>query len=179
MELDGWARGFQPEPTGDSSKDSSPLNPSLPTPKEFRGDSNDSDDDSSDTDAANRDLRNRLRMLSITPNSRRYFGKSSGISFLRSALSAKSKVSNGDSPGIDSERRLQRRDDFWHLRPVRFDSIILSRFFLIDCLSGNLNASSPPSETTAFLSQIFLRPSSQFTLRTLRRCYRFFIDQHS
>jgi hypothetical protein len=119
MELDGWARSFQPEPTDDSSTDASPLHPSLPTHKE-PGSYSDDSEDSSGTDTVNGDIRNRLQMLSITRNARRYFGKSSGISLLRSALSAKSKVSNGGSPGIDSERRLQRRHDFWHMRPVCF-----------------------------------------------------------
>jgi hypothetical protein len=119
MELDCWARSFQPDPTGDSSKDDSPLHPSLSTDKEPGSHSDDSED-SSGTDTVNDDLRNRLQMLSITRNARRYFGKSSGISLLRSALSAKSKASNGGSPGIDPERRLQRRHDFWHVRPVCF-----------------------------------------------------------
>lgn len=119
MELDGWARSFQPEPTGDSSKNTSPLHPPLPMQKES-GSYSDESEDSSGTDTVNGDIRNRLQMLGITRNARRYFGKSSGISLLRSALSAKSKVSNGDSPGIDPERRLQRRHDFWHIRPVCF-----------------------------------------------------------
>jgi hypothetical protein len=119
MELDGWARSFQPDPTGDSPKDASPLYPSLPSPKE-PGSHSDESEDSSGTDTVNSDLRNRLQMFGITRNARRYFGKSSGLSLLRSALSAKSKVSNGDSPGIDAERRLQRRHDFWHMRPVCF-----------------------------------------------------------
>jgi hypothetical protein len=119
MELDGWARSFQPDPTGESSKDASPLESSLPTHNE-PGSLSDDSEDSSGTDAVNGDLRNHLQMLGITRNARRYFGKSSGISLLRSALSAKSKASSGGSPGIDSERRLQRRHDFWHLRPVCF-----------------------------------------------------------
>jgi hypothetical protein len=119
MELDGWARSFQPDPTGDSPKDASPLHPPLPSPKE-PGSNSDESEDSSGTDAVNSDLRNRLQTFGITRNARRYFGKSSGLSLLRSALSAKSKVSNGDSPGIDSERRPQPRHDFWHMRPVCF-----------------------------------------------------------
>jgi len=132
MELDGWTRSFQPDPTGDSSKDASPLDSSLPAHKE-PGSRSDDSEDSSGTDAVNGDLRNHLQMLGITRNARRYFGKSSGISLLRSALSAKSKASNGDSPGIDSERRLQRRHDFWHVRPVCFDSQLSSfRIVLIE-----------------------------------------------
>ena len=119
MELDGWARSFQPDSASDSPKDASPLHPSLPLQKEPRRHSDESED-SSGTDTVISDLRNRLQMFGITRNARRYFGKSSGISLLRSALSAKSKVSNGDSPGIDPERRLQRRDEFWHMRPVCF-----------------------------------------------------------
>jgi hypothetical protein len=132
MELDGWARGFQPDPTGDSSKD---AHPSLPT-HTGPGSHGDDSEDSSGTDTVNGDLRNRFQILSITKNTRRYFGKSSGISLLRSALSAKSEASNGGSPGIDSERRLQRRHDFWHVRPVSyvfFDSqLSFFRFVLID-----------------------------------------------
>ena len=123
MELDGWARSFQPESPGDqsssqkvarSSKDGSPLHPTLSTPK-VPGSRNDDSGESSDTDT---DIRNRLRKLSVTPNSRRYFGKSSGINLIRSALSVKNKASNAESPGVDSEPRLQRRHDFWHIRPV-------------------------------------------------------------
>lgn len=119
MELDGWARSFQPDPTRDSPKDASPSHPSFPSPKE-PGDHSDESEDSSGTDTVNSDLQNRLQMFGITRNARRYFGKSSGVSLLRSAMSAKSKVSNGDSPGVDPERRLQRRHDFWHMRPVCF-----------------------------------------------------------
>ena len=129
MELDGWARSFQPDPTGDSPKDVPPLDPSLPAHNEPGSHSDDSED-SSGTDAVNGDLRNQFQMLGITRNARRYFGKSSGISLLRSALSAKSKASNGGSPGIDSERRLQRRHDFWHLRPVCFRLSIIFLFAL-------------------------------------------------
>lgn len=118
MELDGWARSFQPDPTDDSSN-ASPLHSSLSTDKEPGSHSDDSED-SSGTDTVNGDLRNRLQMLGITRNAQRYSGKSSGISLLRSALSAKSKASDGGSPGIDPERRLQRRHDFWHVRPVCF-----------------------------------------------------------
>ena len=119
MELDGWARSFQPDPTGDSPRDTSPLHTSPTTHKEPRSHSDDSED-SSGTDTVNSDIRNRLQMFGITRNARRYFGKSSGLSLLRSALSAKSKASNGGSPGVDPERRLQRRHDFWHMRPVCF-----------------------------------------------------------
>jgi len=133
MELDGWTRSFQPEPTGDPLKDAVPSRPSLPTDKDSGSHSDDSED--SDTDTVNGDLRNRLQMLGITRSARRYFGKSSGISLLRSALSAKSKVSNGSSPGIDPERRLQRRHDFWHMRPVcLLLSISSFRIVLIDRL---------------------------------------------
>lgn len=121
MELDGWARSFQPDPAGDSPKDASALHPSVSADKEPGSHSEDSED-SSGTDAVNYDLRNRLQMLGISRNARSYFGKSSGISLLRSALSAKSKASNsnGGSPGIDPESRPQRRHEFWHVRPVCF-----------------------------------------------------------
>jgi hypothetical protein len=125
MELDGWARSFQSDPTGDSPKDASPLHPPSTRHKEPGSHSDDSED-SSGTDAVNSDLRNRLQMLGITRSARRYFGKSSGVSLLRSALAAKSKDSNAGSPGVDPERRPQRRHDFWHMRPVCFRlSIIL------------------------------------------------------
>jgi len=129
MELDGWARGFQPDPTGDSPNDASPLQPLLTMHKEPGSHSDDSED-SSGTDTVNSDIRNRLQLLGITQNARRYFGKSSGISLLRSALSAKSKASNGGSPGVDPERRLQRRHAFWHMRPVCFR---LSIIFFSHC----------------------------------------------
>jgi hypothetical protein len=142
MELDGWARGFQTESPGDqspsyqqvagSSKDASPLHPSLPThnvPGSYCGES----EDSSDSDTAKGDLQHRLQMLSITPNSRRYFGKSSGLNLVQSALSAKAKASSGESPIIEPKRRLQRRDDFWNMRPVGLRLlIVLFSHFLID-----------------------------------------------
>jgi hypothetical protein len=141
MELDGWARGFQTDSPGDqsspqqvasSSRDTSPLHPPLPTPKVPGSYCDESGDSSDDSDTAKGDLRNRLQKLTITPNTRRYFGKSSGITLIRSALSAKSKASGGESPVTEpkTKRRLQRRDDFWVMRPVRFPpSIVL---FLID-----------------------------------------------
>lgn len=125
MELDSWARNFQPESPGDPSSpqkainDASPLHPSLPTPQ-MPGSHNDDSEDGSDTDPTKSELTTRLQKLCISPNSRRYFGKSSGIYFISSAMSAKSKASNGESPGIDPEWRPQRRYDFWHIRPVSF-----------------------------------------------------------
>lgn len=130
MELDGWARSFQPESpedqsfpqkSADSSKDTSPLPPSLPTPKIPGSYSDDSSYDSdSDTSFAQNELLDPFRKLCITPNSNspRYFGKSSGVSLLRSAISAKSRASIGDSPRLNPEAHAQRRNDFWNLRPV-------------------------------------------------------------
>src|SRR6266851_5157210 len=144
MELDGWARSFRPESpedqsfsqkVADSSKDISPLQPSLPTPK-IPGSYSDDDsayDSDSDTSFAQNEILDPFRKLCITPNSNspRYFGKSSGVSLLRSAISAKSKASIGDSPRMDPEARAQRRNDFWNLRPVRIP-------FLIDYIIPNL-----------------------------------------
>ena len=115
MELDSWTRSFQPGPTSDSPKDASPLHP---PPKE-PGSHGDDSEDGSDTNIED-GVRNILQKLTITPNTRRYFGKSSGVTLMRSALSAKSKISSDGPQGVDPERCLQRRDDFWNLRPVCF-----------------------------------------------------------
>lgn len=141
MELDGWARGFQPDlsedqsasqKTAGSSKNTSPLHPSLATPETPSVETPESHDDDfeSDSDPETSLIQSgflyHLRNLSISPNARRYFGKSSSLSLLRSAMSVKSKASDG----VDLGRRTQRRDDFWKPRPVscRFSIILLSHF---------------------------------------------------
>ena len=128
MELDGWARSFQPESPQDPSvsqkvagpsNETSPLNPSLPAPKTSGSYSDDSAYDSdSDTSLAHNELLDQFSGLCVTHNPQRYFGKSSGVSLLRSAMSAKSKASNGESPRVDTELRAQRRKALWDLRPV-------------------------------------------------------------
>ncbi|KAI9511919.1 fungal-specific transcription factor domain-containing protein [Russula earlei] len=132
MELDGWARSFQPESpesqaspkVAPSSKDSSPLQPHLPSPKTPGGYSDDSAYDSdTDTSGEQDDVVHHLRKLCLTPNPRRYFGKSSGVSLLRSVMSAKSKATNAESPGVDPETRIHRRHDFWNLRPWERDRV--------------------------------------------------------
>ena len=139
MELDGWARSFQPESPEDPpfsqmvagpSHETSPLNPSFPAPKTSGSYSDDSAYDSdSDPSLAQNEFLDQFRNLCVTHNPRRYFGKSSGVSLVRSAVSAKSKASNGESPRVDTEFRVQRRKDLWDLRPVSI-SFSLFRNFL-------------------------------------------------
>jgi hypothetical protein len=129
MELDGWARSFQPESSEDPSVSqkvagpsnaTSPSNPSLPTPKTSGSYSDDSAYDSdSDPSPTQHEFLDQFKDLCVAPNHRRYFGKSSGVSLVRSAISAKTKASNGESPGADTEFRVkERRKDLWDLRPV-------------------------------------------------------------
>jgi len=128
MELDGWSRSFQPESPEDPSfsqnvagpsNETSPSNLSLPTPKTSGSYSDDSAYDSdSDPSPAQNEFLDQFKSLCVAPNHRRYFGKSSGVSLVRSAISAKSKASNGDSPRVDTAFRFQRRKDLWDLRPV-------------------------------------------------------------
>ncbi|KAH9957115.1 fungal-specific transcription factor domain-containing protein, partial [Russula dissimulans] len=127
MELDSWARNFQPESPASqastqklagSSRDTSPFQLSIPNPKTPGSYSDDSAYDSnSDTSLEQNEVLQQLRKFCITPNPRRYFGKSSGISLLHSAMSAKSKAAPRESPGVDPETRVQRRHDFWNVRP--------------------------------------------------------------
>ena len=128
MELDGWARNFQPEQTTTEDQShianhaSPPVDefPSTPAPDEPEGDSEDSEADVKD---ATDQLLGSLRGLCIRPGSRRYFGKSSGISLLRTAITIKSKAANGESPGAEPETQTQRRHDFWCLHPVSFHEL--------------------------------------------------------
>jgi hypothetical protein len=141
MELDGWSRGFQTESPEDPSfsqqlagpsNETSPLSPSLPAPKSSGSYSDDSAYDSdSDPSLAQSELLDQFKSFCLTPNPRRYFGKSSGVSLVRSAVSAKSKASNGESPRVDTELRVQRRKDLWGLRPVSIP-FFLFRIFLTD-----------------------------------------------
>ncbi|KAH9992244.1 fungal-specific transcription factor domain-containing protein [Russula compacta] len=133
MELDGWARGFQPDSyedqsasqnTASSSKNISPLHPSLPTPETPSRETPESHDDDfesdSDTETSPQSgLLCHLRNLSISPNARRYFGKSSSVSLLRSAMSVRSKASDG----VDLGTRTLRRKDFWQPRPWERDRL--------------------------------------------------------
>ena len=157
MELEGWARNFQPQTSEDqsasqkvagSSKDTSPLRPSLriPNTSGSYGSDDSAPESESDMPVKNEFLAG-FDSLCITPNFPRYFGKSSSITLLRSAMSAKTKASNGESP------RIQRRPEFWSLSPVS-DQFLVVHFFLID-LSGNLTVCGLSSENITSLSQIF------------------------
>ncbi|KAH9055007.1 fungal-specific transcription factor domain-containing protein [Lactarius vividus] len=127
MELDGWARGFHPEnvtteeqsPIANNADDPSSY-PSLPAPETSESYSDDSE---ADAKYGTDDLLNSLRRLCIRPNPRRYFGKSSGISLMRTAMTVKSKASTGESTGVESGIHTQRRHEFWYLHPWE-----LSRF---------------------------------------------------
>ncbi|KAI0248861.1 hypothetical protein BJV78DRAFT_1363240 [Lactifluus subvellereus] len=132
MELDGWARSFQPESTEDrslsqqntsSSKGSSPLRSSLPVSKTPGSDSDDSTCDSDADPTLLQDLHDHIKRLSLRPTPRRYFGESSGISLLRTAMTAKSKASSGESPAVHPEKRSVHRDEFWRLHPWENDRV--------------------------------------------------------
>jgi hypothetical protein len=150
MELEGWARNFQPQTPEDhsashkvagSSKDTSPLPSSLGIPDSPRSRSRDSVESDSGS-RANTEVLPSFGMLSIS--SPRYFGKSSGMTLLRSAMSAKTNASDGESP------RRHRRPEFWNL-PVRNQFIVL-RIFLID-LSRKVTVCGLSSENITSLSQ--------------------------
>jgi hypothetical protein len=122
MELDGWARSFQPERAtteerslmAEGSVDNTPSLPALETPGSY------SDDSEADAKYGSDDLLWSLRRLCIRPNPRRYFGKSSGISLLRTAMTVKPKASGGEFMGLEPEIHAQRRHEFWCLHPVSF-----------------------------------------------------------
>ncbi|KAH9033206.1 fungal-specific transcription factor domain-containing protein [Lactarius deliciosus] len=130
MELDGWARGFHPEnvsteeqsPIANNTNDP-PSYPSLPAPETSESYSDDSE---AEAKYGPDDLLNSLRGLCIKPNPRRYFGKSSGVSLMRTAMTVKSKASSGESTGVEPEIHTQRRHEFWYLHPWelgRFQSV--------------------------------------------------------
>lgn len=180
MELDGWARSFQPESTEDrslpqkntsSSKGGSPLGSSFPVSKTPASDGDDSSYDSDADSALPLDLQDHFKRLCLRPNPRRYFGKSSSVSLLRTARDAKSKASSGESPAVyPEERRSAHRDEFWSLHPVSFPLQMFSFSIVLHVsLSGNLTACSLPSATMTSLSQIFLPALSQYTLKFWRR----------
>jgi len=128
MELDGWVRNFQPKNT--TTEDQSPIassaSPSVddpasyPSPPAPEVSESYSDDSEADAKYGTDDLLSSLRMLCIRPNPRRYFGKSSGISLLRTAMTVKSNASGGESTGVKHETHTQRRHEFWYLHPVSF-----------------------------------------------------------
>lgn len=118
MELEGWARNFQPQTPEDqpasqmvagSSKDASPLHASLRIPSSSGSHGDDSPAESDSDMRANNEFLSGFGTLCITPGSPRYFGRSSGITLLRSIMSVKTKASNGES------LRMHRRPEFWNL----------------------------------------------------------------
>ncbi|KAI0298020.1 fungal-specific transcription factor domain-containing protein [Multifurca ochricompacta] len=116
MELDGWN-------TASASKDSKPFNSAVFALKKQESSSDDSAYDSdTDPSLSQSEFLNHFNKLSIIPNPRRYFGKSSGVSLLRTAMSAKSKASNGE-PFSGLETCLQHRHEFWYLHPWELDRI--------------------------------------------------------
>jgi hypothetical protein len=150
MELEGWARSFQPQTPEDqlashnvasSSNDASPLPPSLGTSDSPVSRSRDSVESDSGM-CANNEVLPSFRTLCISPP--RYFGKSSGMSLVRSAMSAKPKASDGESP------RKQPRPEFWNL-PVS-NRFVVVRISLID-LSRKLTVCGLPSENITSLNQ--------------------------
>jgi len=150
MELEGWARSFQPQTPEDQSashkvaspsKDASPLHSSLGIPDSPGSRSRDEAESDSGMRANNEVLANFGTLCISSP---RYFGNSSGMSLLRSAMSAKTKASDGESP------RKQRRPEFWNL-PVS-NQFVVVRIFLID-LSRKVTLCGLSSENITSLSQ--------------------------
>ncbi|KAF8268483.1 fungal-specific transcription factor domain-containing protein [Lactarius quietus] len=122
MELDGWARGFQPDNTTAEEQSSIANSPSVddstsyPSPAPPPEAESNSEDSEADVKESTDDLLGSLRQLCLQPSPRRYFGKSSGIDLLRTAITIKSKSTNGESSGVEPEY-MQRRNDFWNLHP--------------------------------------------------------------
>lgn len=166
MELDGWVRSFQPEHTtteepslivdsASPSIDESSSYPSPPAPEESESNSEDSE---ADVKADSDELLGSLRGLCIKPSPRRYFGKSSGIELLRTAINVKQKSSNGESTGLEPETQTRRRPDFWSLRSVSLHKLFSSHHVhLIEqslFLSGNSTGSHPLGDILISLNPI-------------------------
>lgn len=125
MELDGWARNFQPENAtteerslisegSGPSVDNIPSYPPLPAAETSESYSDYCEADDKD------ELLLSMRRLCIRPNSRRYYGKSSGLSLIRAAMTIKPKPPGGEFMGLEPEVHVQRRHEFWCLQPVSF-----------------------------------------------------------
>ncbi|KAI0260429.1 fungal-specific transcription factor domain-containing protein [Gloeopeniophorella convolvens] len=63
------------------------------------------------------ELVTQLRSLSVNPNQRTYFGKSSGATLLRSAMDAKSVAVGSGHWSHDPTAKCQGRPEFWQLHP--------------------------------------------------------------
>jgi hypothetical protein len=60
-----------------------------------------------------------LNRLQLNPAHPRFFGKSSGVRLLQSAIDLKSEYSGNDTPLEDQFEQISaRRPEFWHIRPV-------------------------------------------------------------
>ncbi|KAI0260431.1 fungal-specific transcription factor domain-containing protein [Gloeopeniophorella convolvens] len=133
MDFEGWARNFQTESTedhqpqqenGSSSTDPPRGPPTMRPPRPSGSYSDDSAYDSdNDPSALQPELAEYLKMACHDSNRPRYFGKSSGITLLRTAMNAKSKASGQGQNTNHREAQFQRRPEFWCRHPWELERI--------------------------------------------------------
>ncbi|EPQ52470.1 hypothetical protein GLOTRDRAFT_117339 [Gloeophyllum trabeum ATCC 11539] len=126
-----------------------------------------SDDlDPSDDEYLHTTLTENLRKLTVDPNHHRFFGKSSGIMFIQTAIDLKNEYAGDEKPSIIDESYLgSKRPEFWSSNPWeenRFSEVIPDFDFpppdLIDSLVSlyflNINNFYPLLHQPTFLQKI-------------------------
>ncbi|KZT23297.1 hypothetical protein NEOLEDRAFT_1180171 [Neolentinus lepideus HHB14362 ss-1] len=80
--------------------------------------------DPSDDEYLHTTLTENLRKLTVDPNHHRFFGKSSGIMFIQTAIDLKNEYAGDEKPRIIDESYLgSKRPEFWSANPVSVSSL--------------------------------------------------------
>ncbi|KDQ52727.1 hypothetical protein JAAARDRAFT_702130 [Jaapia argillacea MUCL 33604] len=108
---------------GQSSGQASPCAPLRGVPNPSGSNQIDQDElDPSDDEYMNTSLLEQLKKLSINPNSHRFFGKSSGVMLIQTAIDMKNEYSGEEVIPLDNMKSADpqfaaKRPEFWNLFP--------------------------------------------------------------
>lgn len=120
-------------------KGSSVANPHTPLTSGIDGSTTQNDEEfhSSDDEYATISVTDELRRLSVERGNTRFFGKSSGVVLIQTAMDMKkeftatSQAEPGSEPPVGLGLLNARRPEFWHFEPVRDFTLRTRRLFII------------------------------------------------
>jgi hypothetical protein len=126
------------------------------------GSSSPADDYSSDEDdLAQKKLTDRIKQLAIDPAQQRFFGKSSGVTLIRTAIDLKKEITGNDH-NVKIPHLASKRPEFWNLRSVSLifflSTLIFCRVFYVDVNFSVVGMVRCPTGVTADLHLSRQRP---------------------
>ena len=112
---------------------------------------------SDDDDSAQKKLTDRIKQLRIDPVQHRFFGKSSGVTLIQTAMDLKKEITGNDR-NPKAPPPSSRRQEFGDVLPVCLLVLFISQS--VDKFLGSGSAQTCHSQPTLIQTEISSRPSS-------------------